>query len=181
MPGPLRKQRNLKKFEIYHTKPIFAERMDRVNEQQSAVSAKLEKEKKRELKLKMDLQNSNRIVHLKNSTGNGHNVRAGEIATRKQIHKLEHQVMITRNKLSSARTNNGELKLKIDDKRKDKQLMLHIFHELEEELAKTLKKTDDASTKINELHEKKHRIGLDLQKKKQWLKVWKDFHGSWTQ
>ena len=146
----------------------FMRELDRVNEQQSAVSAKLEKEKKRELKLKMDLQETQtEIVHLKNSTGNGHNVRAREIATRKQIHKLEHQVMITRNKLSSARTNNGELKLKIDDKRKDKQLMLHIFHELEEELAKTLKKTDDASTKINELHEKKHRIGLDLQNVKE--------------
>ena len=142
----------------------FMKELDKVNEQQTAVSTKLAKEKKREIKLKADLQRiETNIHHLKTSTGNGNHMRAKEVATKKRINKLETLLMTTRNKLSSARTENADLKLKIDDKRKDKVLMLHVYHDLQNELEKTMKDTEDFTGKINELHEKKHRVGLDLQ------------------
>ena len=72
--------------------------LDRVNDQQSVLSAKLAKEKKRELKLKADLRETeDNIWKLKNSSGNGNQIRAREMATKKQINKLEKLVMVTRN------------------------------------------------------------------------------------
>lgn len=50
--------------------------------------------------------------------------------TSKVVVKLEKRVVMARNKLSSARTENCLLKSTIDERRKDKALLLRIYHEI---------------------------------------------------
>ena len=110
MPGPHLENSMVSKASRASTAgKSFMKQLDRVNEQQSVVSAKIAKEKKREINLKRELKEVEaNIMKLKNSTGNGNQIRAKEMATKKKINNLENLVMTTRNKLSSARTENIE-------------------------------------------------------------------------
>merc|ERR1711991_1292522 len=81
-----------------------------------------------------------------------------------------------RNKLSCARTENALLKTKIDDKRKDKALMIRIFLETETDFSNTQRENDEAATLINELHERKHRTQMEMQNiKEQMVKSMETF------
>lgn len=65
--------------------------------------------------------------------------------------------------MSAARTENSDLKFKIDDKRKGKALMLRVMHETQAELDETTRANDEAGVLINDLHERKHKVQLELQ------------------
>ena len=113
---------------------------------------------------------------LKAETKNGNTIRGLQVAAIKQIHKLEKLFVVTRNKLSCARTENALLKTKIDDMRKDKALMIRIFLETETDLSNTQRENDEAAALINELHERKHRTQMEMQNiKEQMVKSMETF------
>ena len=70
-----------------------------------------------------------KVKSLQVQTGNGHVIRDGAVAVSKEIVKLEKKVLMARNKLSLARSENSLLVKKINDRRKDKVLLLKIFHD----------------------------------------------------
>ena len=57
-------------------------------------------------------------------------MREGSHAANKEIHKLEKRMVMSRNKLSAAKTENEQLFHKINERRKDKNLMLRIHNEM---------------------------------------------------
>jgi hypothetical protein len=71
-----------------------------------------------------------KLKTLRAQTGNGSFLREGSKATNKEIHKLENRVVMSRNKLSAAKTENAQLFHKINERRKDKSLMLRIYNEM---------------------------------------------------
>jgi ribosomal protein L24 len=67
---------------------------------------------------------------IRDKTKNGNIVKDHEITNKKQLIKLEHQLQMSKIKLSTAKNDNIRLRSRVEDRRREKMLHLQILNDL---------------------------------------------------
>ena len=143
--------------------PSFIKDMDRIAKQNTVFSFKIEKERQRKVDLDSSIDAARRQLRgIQDKTRNGTIIRDGEYNSKKQINRIEYQLQMARIKLSVSRRDNGTIKSKIDEARKDKLLCMQIIHDLEQELESGKNTALNAQREITFLSDKKYKIKIEI-------------------
>lgn len=143
--------------------PSFIKDMDRVQKQNTVFTLKIEKEKQRKIELDRNIEIARKqLREIQDKTRSGTIIKDEEFMSKKQINRLEYQLQMARIKLSMARRDNGIVKSKIDEARKDKLLCMQIIHDLETELTTGKNNALNAQREITFLSDKKYKIKIEI-------------------
>jgi hypothetical protein len=143
--------------------PSFIKDMDRIAKQNTVFSLKIEKERQRKVDLDSSIDTARRQLRgIQDKTRSGTIIRDGEYNSKKQINRIEYQLQMARIKLSVSRRDNGTIKSKIDEARKDKLLCMQIIHDLEQELESGKNTALNAQREITFLSDKKYKIKIEI-------------------
>lgn len=114
------------------------------------------------------LQESKRSLRdIQDRTKNGQIVKDHEITNKKLLGRLEHQLQMSKIKLSTSRNENITLKHRVEDLRREKMLHLQILNDLLKEASNCKRRTKFCQKEVGLINEKKHKVKLAISNLKQ--------------
>eukprot|EP00981_Chlorochromonas_danica_P007524 scaffold1767_cov178-Ochromonas_danica.AAC.29 len=140
---------------------LHRERLTRLQEEHVVYLKRIDKEKKRREKLDADMETMHAMLRgLQDKTNNGQLVSAHHQQQQKLVTRREHSLQTAKVKLSTARSQNMTLKLKVDDLRREKMLQLQILNDLNKEGAAARRRCKFCAKEVQHINEKKHKAKL---------------------